>query len=222
MIPRLWDIQIGENWWISLGFHLDHTDPSITLHLPGVVICIGRCKQPGFTRRPAARVVEEGISRVSPLRYLRQPVGRLKPRGGGGLPCWLLVIMASRTTAMTVRCPNCAAKPGERCLLSRPSWRGNIFRVAMHRERHNVLTGSTSKRRNSLARGKGWPNELQARQKVSDEAQRVGKAKLAEALGISQRYLRMILYNERPPTHQAILAYFGWPRIYEVLPEDDV
>lgn len=59
MIARLWDIQWDANWWISLGFHLDHTDPSVTLHLPGIVICVGRCKQPGFRysirRKPARR-----------------------------------------------------------------------------------------------------------------------------------------------------------------------
>lgn len=48
MITKLWDIQIGKNWWISLGFHIDHTDPSITVHLPGIIVYIGRCKQPGF------------------------------------------------------------------------------------------------------------------------------------------------------------------------------
>ena len=48
MIARKPDLQLGSNWWFSLGFHFDHTDPSLTLHLPGVVICFGRCKQPGF------------------------------------------------------------------------------------------------------------------------------------------------------------------------------
>lgn len=48
MIPRLWDIQFGASWWLSLGFHFDHTDPSLTFHLPGVIVCVGRCKQPGF------------------------------------------------------------------------------------------------------------------------------------------------------------------------------
>lgn len=47
-IRRRWDIQWAENWWISLGFHVDHTDPSLTLHLPGLIVCLGRCKQPGF------------------------------------------------------------------------------------------------------------------------------------------------------------------------------
>ena len=132
--------------------------------------------------------------------------------------------MASRLTAMTVRCPNCNAEPGQRCVLSRPNWRGNFFRVSMHRERHDVLTASrgTEIKRNSLAKGKGWPNELQALRVIQEKAQKIGRSKLASELGISQRYLRLVLYNERPPTHQAILAYFGWPRVYEVAPEDDI
>ena len=31
--------------------HRDHTDPSLTLHLPGFILSFGRLKQPGF-RRP--------------------------------------------------------------------------------------------------------------------------------------------------------------------------
>lgn len=45
---RRWDIQADANWWLSLGFHIDHTDPSITLHLPGFILSFGRLKQPGF------------------------------------------------------------------------------------------------------------------------------------------------------------------------------
>jgi hypothetical protein len=47
-ISRAWDIQCTDNWWLSLGFHIDHKDPSIVLHLPLIVIYLGRCKQPGF------------------------------------------------------------------------------------------------------------------------------------------------------------------------------
>lgn len=130
--------------------------------------------------------------------------------------------MASRTTAMTVRCPQCGATPGERCYLSRRNWRGNIYRTAMHRERHDVLTATGSNGPIRLVKGRGFPNELQARQIISDEAVRKGKRVLAEALGISTRYLRLILYSERPPTHRAILRYFGWPKVYEVAPEDDI
>lgn len=45
---REWDIQLDANWWVSLGFHIDHTDPGITFHFPGFIIAIGRLKQPGF------------------------------------------------------------------------------------------------------------------------------------------------------------------------------
>lgn len=47
-MTRVWDIQYAKNWWLSLGFHIDHTDPSITIHLPIIIICIGHSKQPGF------------------------------------------------------------------------------------------------------------------------------------------------------------------------------
>lgn len=47
-IRRAWDIQVSDNWWLSLGFHVDHTDPSLTLHIPGAIVSIGRVKQPGF------------------------------------------------------------------------------------------------------------------------------------------------------------------------------
>lgn len=50
-ISRLWEIQCCWNPWLSVGFHMDHTDPSVTLHLPGLIIAFGRLKQPGFKRR---------------------------------------------------------------------------------------------------------------------------------------------------------------------------
>jgi len=42
------DIQFARNPWFSVGIHFDHSDPSITLHLPGVLVYLGNCKQPGF------------------------------------------------------------------------------------------------------------------------------------------------------------------------------
>lgn len=48
---RKWDIQWCKNFWLSVGFHLDHTDPSLTFHLPLIIISFGRLKQPGFTRK---------------------------------------------------------------------------------------------------------------------------------------------------------------------------
>lgn len=50
MITRRWDFQWTRNPWFSLGIHIDHRDPSITLHLPGLIIYAGRCKQPGFRK----------------------------------------------------------------------------------------------------------------------------------------------------------------------------
>lgn len=47
-IRRLWDIQCDTNPWVSIGFHIDHTDPSITIHLPVIILYIGHCKQPAF------------------------------------------------------------------------------------------------------------------------------------------------------------------------------
>jgi len=45
---KKWDIQFTYNPWLSIGIHIDHKDPSITLHLPLIIIYFGRCKQPGF------------------------------------------------------------------------------------------------------------------------------------------------------------------------------
>ena len=47
MIRRRWDLQCWWNGWLSVGFHFDHTDPSLTLHLPLVGFAFGRLKQPG-------------------------------------------------------------------------------------------------------------------------------------------------------------------------------
>ena len=48
MIPRKWEFQFCPQAWLSLGFHFDHTDPSLTLHLPFMLVSFGRLKQPGF------------------------------------------------------------------------------------------------------------------------------------------------------------------------------
>ncbi len=47
-MKRAWDFQTCRNPWLSLGFHVDHTDPSVTLHLPGLIVYFGRCKLPGL------------------------------------------------------------------------------------------------------------------------------------------------------------------------------
>lgn len=57
---RQWDIQLASNWWLSVGVHIDHTDPSITLHLPGLIIYAGRCVYPGL----AGWSAREGRTRI--------------------------------------------------------------------------------------------------------------------------------------------------------------
>jgi hypothetical protein len=48
-IRRRWDFQIlPHSWPLQLGFHIDHTDPSVTVHLPWLIVAAGRLKQPGF------------------------------------------------------------------------------------------------------------------------------------------------------------------------------
>ena len=46
--PKRWDVQFGRNPWFSMGLHIDHCDPSVTFHLPGILIYAGKCEQPGF------------------------------------------------------------------------------------------------------------------------------------------------------------------------------
>ncbi len=57
-MERKWDVQWCWNGWLSLGFHIDHTDPGITIHLPLIMFAIGRLKQPGF-RGPEERTVNK-------------------------------------------------------------------------------------------------------------------------------------------------------------------
>lgn len=59
-VRRRWDVQVARNWWLSVGFHFDHTDPSLTLHLPGFILSFGRLKQPGLRRLDASVDPEEG------------------------------------------------------------------------------------------------------------------------------------------------------------------
>lgn len=67
-----WDIQFAWNPWLSIGVHIDHADPSVTIHLPGLIVYAGRCKQPGL-RKPStweiqAREFEEGRMSVDEMR----------------------------------------------------------------------------------------------------------------------------------------------------------
>ena len=55
-MKRKWEIQVFKaNRWFSVGFHIDHTDPSITFHLPRFIIYVGNCKQPGFKRQKISK-----------------------------------------------------------------------------------------------------------------------------------------------------------------------
>jgi len=62
--PKKWDIQFGHNPWLSFGIHLDHHDPSITFHLPGFLIYVGNCEQPGlrFWNEMAPAAIQEYTS----------------------------------------------------------------------------------------------------------------------------------------------------------------
>ena len=52
-VTRRWEVQITrDNPWFSIGFHVDHHDPSITLHLPFLIVYTGHCVQPGFKQEP--------------------------------------------------------------------------------------------------------------------------------------------------------------------------
>lgn len=61
--PNRWDIQLGRNPWFSFGVHFDHKDPSFTFHLPGLLIYIGNCKQPGlrFWNEMVPKVIMENL-----------------------------------------------------------------------------------------------------------------------------------------------------------------
>lgn len=81
LIIRLWDVQVhAHSRPFQLGFHLDHTDPSLTLHLPFLTVAFGRLKQSGF-RRPVIDTFSWGDDIVPgaffPSGYLR----RLREQG---------------------------------------------------------------------------------------------------------------------------------------------
>jgi hypothetical protein len=134
-------------------------------------------------------------------------------------------VTTSRTQPKSVACPRCNALPGERCFLARANWRGNIFRSVYHTERgegFRIVSPTRLPVMKKVAKGYGFPNVLQARQMIEDEAYRRGKSNFAEELGISRRYLDLVLCHERNPVHASFSAYFGWQRVYQVAPEDDL
>ncbi len=60
-MTRRWDFQHCWNCWLSVGLHVDHTDPSVTMHLPGIIVSVGRLKQPGFRRTAADADAREQV-----------------------------------------------------------------------------------------------------------------------------------------------------------------
>ena len=63
-MKRRWDIQFAFNPWLSLGVHVDHKDPSVTLHLPGLIVYAGKCKQPGFRPYPEGALNADDLDTV--------------------------------------------------------------------------------------------------------------------------------------------------------------
>lgn len=47
-MQKRWDIQWCDNFWFSLGIHIDHKGPFITIHLPLILFMVGCCHIPGF------------------------------------------------------------------------------------------------------------------------------------------------------------------------------
>jgi hypothetical protein len=41
---KRWNLQVNPNPWFSLGIHVDHTDPSVIFHLPGLIVQMGRIR----------------------------------------------------------------------------------------------------------------------------------------------------------------------------------
>jgi hypothetical protein len=81
---RKLDIQIARNFWLSLGIHIDHTDPSVTLHLPGVIIMFGRCVQPGLPDQWWS-LREKQAKAYSVQRYMDEVVSGLDDRAAAAL-----------------------------------------------------------------------------------------------------------------------------------------
>ena len=83
-VRRRWDLQAVWNPWLSLGIHIDHTDPSVTIHLPGSIIVVGRCKQPGFREEEFCRdeLMAEGY-RLDRNTWRDMVVGLAKRTGFG-------------------------------------------------------------------------------------------------------------------------------------------
>lgn len=61
----------------------------------------------------------------------------------------------------------------------------------------------------------GYPDEMQARQLMIEEMYRLGTWKeFAAKVGLSRRYLNLIMEWQRPPTHWKLLQYFNWNEVF--------
>lgn len=66
----------------------------------------------------------------------------------------------------------------------------------------------------------GYPDEMQAREMIIAACKELGtRAAFCEKVGLSKRYVNLIMEWLRPPTHWKLMAYFGWAEVYAV-PED--
>lgn len=75
-------------------------------------------------------------------------------------------------------------------------------------------------RGHSVVKAVGYPDQMQAREAMILEFHRLGsKARFCETVGLSQRYVNLIMEWKRAPTHWKLLQYFGWDAVYAV-PED--
>lgn len=69
----------------------------------------------------------------------------------------------------------------------------------------------------SVVQAVGYPDQMQAREAMIDEFHKLGsKAAFCEKIGLSRRYVNLIMEWKRAPTHWKILQYFGWTAVYAV------
>ena len=62
---KILEIQYWKNPWFSLGIHIDHGDPSLTVHLPFICFWIGFCWRNTKSYRKIIFRFNEEITKVS-------------------------------------------------------------------------------------------------------------------------------------------------------------
>lgn len=77
------DVQAQLNLWLSLGFHLDHTNPSLTLHLPGVVVSLGWVYQPGAPHS-LRRLFDDDLPEYEPLKPMEEQAEEIRAQDNEG------------------------------------------------------------------------------------------------------------------------------------------